>query len=48
VLDENIRLFGNPQIQPEKYNLYRGLGEMADAIKRIANDVEAIVTRNEN
>jgi hypothetical protein len=40
--NENIQLFGNSQTEPEKYNLYRGLGELADAIKRIEKDVADI------
>jgi hypothetical protein len=31
--DENIRLFANPQSQPEKYNLYNGLTNLTNAIE---------------
>ena len=41
-LDENIRLYGNPRVDPEKYNLYNGLSEMARAIQRLDNEVEVI------
>jgi hypothetical protein len=40
--NENIKLFGNPQVEPEKYNLYRGFGEMADAIQRLEHEIAAI------
>jgi hypothetical protein len=40
--NENIKLFANPQIEPEKYNLYRGLGELADAIKRLEYQISVI------
>jgi hypothetical protein len=41
-LDENINLFGDPRVDPEKYNLYNGLSEMARAIQRLDNEVEVI------
>jgi len=41
-LDENIRLYGNPRVDQEKYNLYNGLSEMARAIQRLDNEVEVI------
>ena len=32
---ENINLFSNPQIAPEKYNLYNGLYHLTLAIERL-------------
>ena len=40
--DENIKLFGNPQVEPEKFNLYAGLAEMARAIERLDAEVYTI------
>jgi hypothetical protein len=40
--NENIKLFANPQTETEKYNLYRGLGELADAIKRLEYQISLI------
>jgi hypothetical protein len=40
--NENIQLFGNAQVEPEKYNLYRGLGELAHALQSVVNDIEEI------
>lgn len=46
---ENRDLFGNSKTQPEKYNLYNGLANLADAvialerkIKNIEDDVHKI------
>ena len=30
---ENLDLFGNPQNEPEKFNLYNGLVELTEAIE---------------
>jgi seryl-tRNA synthetase len=40
--NENIQLFSNSLAEPEKYNLYRGLGELADAIRKLSNEIDAI------
>jgi hypothetical protein len=40
--EENIRLFGNARVEPEKYNLYNGLTEMARAIQQLDGEVDAI------
>ena len=32
---ENVQLFADPQINPEKYNLYNGLWNLAGAIEAI-------------
>ena len=37
--NENLRQFGNPQTNPEKYNLYTGLSNLTQAIE---NDLGAI------
>ena len=30
--DENLRLFGNPKTEPEKFNLYSGLSNLAQGL----------------
>jgi hypothetical protein len=40
--NENIKLFANPEIEPKKYNLYRGLGELAGAIRRLEYQISLI------
>jgi len=40
--EENLRLFGNSQTDPENYNLYNGLTEMARAIQYIDREVSEI------
>jgi hypothetical protein len=40
--DENIRLFANPQQQPEKFNLYNGLFNLAIAISEIEDKLRSI------
>jgi len=40
--EENLRLFSNAQTEPEKYNLYNGLSELAHAIQRLKKDVADI------
>ena len=35
---ENMRLFGNPQTQTEKYNLYNGLAAMTLLIEEIRQE----------
>ena len=40
--NENIQLFGNSRTESEKYNLYRGLGELAGAIKRLEYQISLI------
>src|ERR1051325_7174846 len=37
---ENLRLFGNAQTQPEKFNLYNGLHNLAIAIEQMQQQVE--------
>jgi hypothetical protein len=39
---ENIQLFGNPNSQPEKFNLYGGLSNLAEALQNIENDLYEI------
>lgn len=39
---ENMNLFSHPQAEPEKYNLYQGLGYLAKTIKEIENDLAQI------
>jgi len=40
--DENLRLFSNPQTQPEKYNLYQGLASLAEAVSDLQADVNRL------
>jgi hypothetical protein len=40
--NENIRLFGDARSEPEKFNLYNGLSNMAQAIAQLAREVDAI------
>ena len=39
---ENIQSLGRPPSDPEKYNLYVGLAEMAEAIKRVEREIASI------
>jgi len=39
---ENLELFSNPQTEPEKYNLYKGLLGMADAILDLEQKIKNI------
>ncbi|HXM81713.1 MAG TPA: hypothetical protein VN929_07275 [Burkholderiales bacterium] len=38
--EENIRRVGNLKDQPEDYYLYKGLINLANAMKELADDVE--------
>jgi hypothetical protein len=40
--EENLRLFGNSSTQPEKFNLYAGLMNLADSLINIESEIEAI------
>jgi len=42
---ENINLFGNAQMEPEKFNLYNGLFNMAESLQRLEQEVHQL--RNE-
>lgn len=42
---ENIQLFANPQTEPEKYNLYRGLAAMAEIVEAAHLQLYSIETR---
>jgi hypothetical protein len=45
---ENLRLFGNASTQPEKYNLYNGLANLATAVEELQtklSQIEATVNR---
>ena len=39
---ENITLFANAQTAPEKFNLYNGLYNLADAVEQIERRLTAI------
>lgn len=43
--NENLQLFGNPNTEPEKYNLYAGLANLADAIASIEAKLDQIETK---
>ncbi|MCJ7771759.1 MAG: hypothetical protein MUP22_01350 [Desulfobacterales bacterium] len=38
----NFRLVGGPDAEPEKYNLYKGLMELAAAVEKIEGDLKDI------
>ena len=38
----NFRLVGDPNTDPEKYNLYKGLIDLAAAVEKIENDLTII------
>jgi len=38
----NFRLLGGPDAEPEKYNLYKGLIELAAAVENIESDLKDI------
>lgn len=38
----NFRLLGGPDAEPEKYNLYKGLMELAASIDKIETDLQDI------
>ncbi len=39
---ENLQAFGNATTQPEKYNLYNGLSNLALAIKEMQDEIERL------
>lgn len=39
---ENLRLFGNAQSQPEKFNLYNGLLNIIDSLSQMESDITRI------
>ncbi len=39
---ENRDLFGNPQSQPEKYNLYNGLANLAQGISDMETEMKRL------
>ncbi len=39
---ENVRLFGDSATQPEKFNLYNGLANLAAAIQDIEKELDQI------
>lgn len=40
--DENRNLFGNPQQEPEKFNLYNGLAGLAEGIAQLQAQVATL------
>jgi hypothetical protein len=40
--DENLKLYGNAQVDPEKYNLYAGLLNQAKAVKDLQTRVVSL------
>lgn len=40
--DENLNLFANPNTEPEKYNLYAGLSNLAQGLEDLAAEVEEL------
>ena len=39
---ENVQLFGNAQTQPEKFNHYNGLYNMAEALQSLQDEVQRL------
>ena len=39
---ENLQLFGDPQSNPEKYNLYNGLANLAEGIGELENEIDRL------
>lgn len=39
---ENLRVFGDMQSQPEKYNLYNGLANLATAVKEMQREIHTL------
>jgi uncharacterized small protein (DUF1192 family) len=40
--DENRNLFGNPQREPEKFNLYNGLAGLAESLSQLEMQVATL------
>lgn len=40
--EDNLNLFWDPNVNPEKYNLYAGLMNLADGLNRLEARVEDI------
>ena len=40
--DENLKMFGHAQSQPEKYNLYNGLGNLARSMKEMQAEIHSL------
>lgn len=45
---ENFNLFGNAQVAPEKFNLYKGLANLARALGAIESRLERLEKRVES
>jgi len=52
---ENVSLFGNAQTEPEKFNLYNGLsnlaegvGDLEDAIYRLIQEIQSLRSQLKN
>lgn len=39
---ENLALFGNAQAQPEKFNLYNGLANLAIALSQLQTEIQRL------
>ena len=46
--NENFKIFCNPQSQPEKYNLYAGLGNLAKGLQYLEEEIRIIKQKLEN
>ena len=42
---ENVQLFGNPHIEPEKYNLYNGLANLAKGLEKLEKKMDTLERR---
>jgi hypothetical protein len=47
MFEENVRLFAPPQTEPEKYNLYAGLANLARQLHLIQADLSQLRTNVE-
>ena len=43
--DENFQLFSNPRTEPEKYNLYAGLSNLAKGLQQLQSSISQINQR---
>jgi len=40
--EDNLRLFGDASSQPEKFNLYAGLANLAESIMNLESEIEGL------
>ena len=42
---ENLKVYGNDQTEPEKYNLYRGLAALSETIEVLLHAIHKVETQ---